>query len=337
MLEGQTCPIHLPGYQARDFEVIDYEMYRDAGSGLCFRGPRPELSGPHGFFACIGAAQTFGCFCERPFPKLLEQELRLPALNLGYGGAAASFFVQQPGLLELVNQARFVVVQIMSGRSESNRMFESGGLEFLRRRSDGAKLSANNAYAELLRAESDTWPLPPRLSRAVRVFAGPRALRELLAETRHNWVASYRELLRAIRVPKLLLWFSRRAPWYQRTERFFWWWQRYDHANAMLGDYPQLVDQAMVRAIRPYADAYVRCVTRRGSPQALVSRFHGGPVVVDHSKDRPDLAGFSSTNAYYPSPEMHEDAARALLEPCRRLARATPRRAAAQRLAGFET
>ena len=34
---------NLPGYQARDYEVVDYELYRLAGTDLKFRGPEPQL------------------------------------------------------------------------------------------------------------------------------------------------------------------------------------------------------------------------------------------------------------------------------------------------------
>ena len=61
---------HLSGYQARDWEYVDYEMYQDEETGLWFRGPRPVLEGGN-YFTCVGAAQTFGCFCPEPYPELL--------------------------------------------------------------------------------------------------------------------------------------------------------------------------------------------------------------------------------------------------------------------------
>jgi hypothetical protein len=316
---------HLSGYQARDWEVVDYRMYRDERSGLWFRGPKPTLGAPGSYFVCIGAAQTLGCFCELPYPRLLEQRLPMTALNLGYGGAGPYFFLKHPELLEAINRARFAIVQVMSGRSENNQVYDSGGLEYLTRRSDGAKVSARQGYQDLLDLADRHTPLSPRFKRALRIFVGSREVKDVLQQTRENWIDSYVKLLSAIKVPKILLWYARRPPWLNYTKRAAWWWQRYDNVNALFGDYPQLVTPAMVRAIRPRAEAYVQCVTRRGWPQPLISRFNGEPVVADHGKDRPDLAKTTSVNAYYPSPQMHEDAARKLLSTCARLIARTSR------------
>jgi len=291
---------HLAGYEARDWEVVDYHMYELDGTGLRFRGPRLERLPTDGYFVCIGAAQTFGCLCERPFPVLLQDRLGLPALNLGYGGAGPSFFLKHAALLEYINKARFAVVQVMSGRSESNRMFDSGGLEYLTRRSDGQKMSADRAYNELLMGSN----------RSVVAFAGPTEVRRLVDESRQNWIANYRKLLDAITVPKILFWFAKRNPRY---------WQRYASAYTLFGEFPQLVNQAMMRAVAPTAEHYVRCVSRRGMPQYLLSRFTGERVSIDLSKDRADLTGTWETNIYYPTPEMHADAATALEPTCRGL------------------
>jgi len=66
---AQNKNIHLSGYQARDIEVIDYNMTELENSGLMFRGPIPELSEGN-YFTAIGAAQTMGCFCDDPFPSI---------------------------------------------------------------------------------------------------------------------------------------------------------------------------------------------------------------------------------------------------------------------------
>ncbi|MFW2513787.1 DUF6473 family protein [Demequina sp. SO4-13] len=316
---------HLSGYQDRDWEIVDYRLYQDHRSGLWFRGPEPAALRPGQYIVCLGAAQTFGCFCERPYPALLEEQWGMPVVNLGYGGAGPRFFTRHPELLAVINDAALVVVQVMSARSEDNSRFASGGLEYLTDRSTGDRVAAAHAYGSLL-AEADArlaW-LPGPVRKAVRIVKGPPEVRRVLAETRRNWIDSYRELFASITAPTALLWMSRRRPGWHRTDRARWWWQRYDDVNAMFGDYPQLVNRSMVRAIRPLAGDYVDSTTRRGSPQPLVSRFTGAPVRVDFGRDRQDLAEERAENAYYPSPEMHEDTARALAAPVRRaLARAS--------------
>lgn len=300
--------VHLSGYQARDHEVVDYDMTELPGTGLIFRGPLPRsLDQPGSYFACIGAAQTLGCFCEKPFPTLMADALGLPALNLGYGGAGPEFFLAQKALLPYLNRARFVVMQVMSARSQSNSLYECGGLEFVTLRADGRGLGAHAAWDEMLQGPRALHhlPLPQRVRRKLGNWvARPRA-RSLIAEAREGFHQASLDLLAKIEVPVILCWFSKRAPAYR---------QLYG-TGSILGEFPHLVTAEMIAELAPHVEAYVECVTRRGSPQPLVSRFSGEPVSVNPSHDRVDLGGrIWRENTYYPSPEMHEDAANGILQ-----------------------
>jgi hypothetical protein len=85
--------------------------------------------------------------------------------------------------------------------------------------------------------------------------------------------------------------------------------------ETLFGKFPQFVDRSWLDGIHQEGAAYVECVSSRGMPQKLVSRFTGEPVSIAM---REDLGGRSKgINDYYPSPEMHEDAARVLLEPAK--------------------
>lgn len=278
-------------YQERDWEIVDYQGYLLDRTGLNFRGPAADLHGSTGYFSCIGAAQTFGCFCTDPFPSILSRQLGLPVLNLGYAGAGPYFFLKNPRLIEYLKRARFVVVQVMSGRSESNTLFDSGGVEFLTRHSDGQRVGAGAAYRELLETHSE------------------QEVADIVAETRHNWVSNYIRLLQEISVPTVLFWFAERSPDYR---------EGYNNLFSLFGGFPQLVNRAMVDALRPHCDRYVECATKRGMPQPLISRFSGEPTSIDYGQARKDLGtGQRQThNTYYPSPEMHVDAAAALLDTC---------------------
>lgn len=297
---------HLAGYQARDFEVVDYQLFQLVGTELKFRGPAPQLREGE-YVSCLGAAQTFGCLVERPYPQLLAAATGTTMLNLGYGGAGPRFFNRHSELLGTVNRGRMAIVQVMSGRSEDNSRFESRGLEYLRRRSDGKPMSADAAWRSVLECRY-AWrrlPLGQQLARKVCQWFGRRDAERLLEETRRHWVASYQLLLQSIQVPVILLWFSKRPPEFQES---------YTSLQDFMGVYPQLVNREMLEAIRPFAEDYVECVTQRGSPQPLTSRFDGKPVSIDLGRDRQDFAGQTwEENQYYPSPEMHEDACQALL------------------------
>jgi Domain of unknown function (DUF6473) len=304
---------HLSGYQARDYEVVDYRMYELGTERLCFRGPALGNGVSGDYFTCIGAAQTFGCFCEEPFPNLVAKALGLPALNLGYGGAGPEFFMRHGELDGFVNGGRFVIIQVMSGRSQSNSLFEARGLEYLVRRSDGAALGSDAAYDQLLFGPPALQRRPfGRVTRLLAPLFTAGRVRRIVDETRAGWIESYRRLLARITVPKVLLWYSKRTPAYSEST---------SSVQALFGEFPQLVNEAMVAEVRKLCDYYVECVSQRGIPQRLVSRFTGEPVGVDPAKDRPDLGAGKpwSHNSYYPSPEMHEDAAKVLIPVCERI------------------
>jgi Domain of unknown function (DUF6473) len=245
---------------------------------------------------------------------LLAREIGRPVLNLGYGGAGPEFFLGQEALRPYINCARFVVLQVMSARSQSNSYYDCGGLEFVTLRRDGRRMGAKAAFDELLRGPDvlARLPLPLRIRSRLGKLAARPAARALVTEIRAAWVASNLRLLERIEVPVVLFWFSKRGPGYRES---------YTVSRKLFGEFPHLVTPRMLDRIRPQAATYVECVSGRGSPQALVSRFTGQPVTVNPALDRPDLAVRPwPENHYYPSPEMHEDAARALFETCVRLA-----------------
>jgi hypothetical protein len=283
-------------YQAADHPVIDYQYQPLPDSDVLYRGPAPTNLHDGGYLACIGGAQTMGRLVERPYPTLLGEALSLEVLNLGHGGGKPRYFSQTPGILEALNRAALVIVQVMSARGVENSVFRPVSVKnsFLadkRVATDQKPLFADHAYNRLAR-ESDQ-----------------RTLLALLEETRDNYLSQMRELLQAIRVPKLLLWFSARSPEYEPA---------FGSALALLGDYPHMVDRATVEALRGMADGYVEVTGAEGLPQPLRSRFDGKPVAIFEHQPCP------SENTYYPSPEMHAAASDALLDTARSLLHSSP-------------
>jgi hypothetical protein len=315
----------MPGYVLRDWEIIDYSCYQLAGTSLWLRGPQPTSLEPGRYFTAIGAAQTFGCFCARPYPTLLAERLGMEALNLGYSGAGPAFFLRHPELIEYVNRSAFCVVQVMSGRSTSNSLLHNpDGLAYGKRTSDGAVSTAEAVFDDLLDRAMALLPirserLKKKLLRRSRLPLP--SVRRVVLESRQNWMQEYRALMQAITVPTILLWFSKRTPFYI---------PQYHHRAALFRAFPQLVNASMVHRTKKLATHYVECVTQQGSPQPLVSRFTGKPTTVDLARDIKPVAADAShgaslykgrwkTNSYYPSPEMHADAADALEATCRSL------------------
>ena len=283
-------------YQDPDWRVVDYQAYcldkdiidPSTGRPLHIRGPRPDHLEKGNYFVCLGAAQTFGRFCQRPFPSILADRLNMPVLNISHGDAGPAFFQTNERLLSYLNDACFVVVQVMSGRSESNSRFESDGVGFYRRRRDGQQMGCDQAFAELLRTASKL------------------DVKAVVEETRQSWISSYRTLISSISTRKVLLWFSTRSPQYVES---------YASLSGLFGPFPQLVNRMMVDDVRRDCDRYVECVSKKGLPQPLLDRFTGEPVTItDPWTPQP-----WSKNWYYPSPQMHDDAADALEATCRDL------------------
>jgi hypothetical protein len=283
-------------YQERDKEVVDYQLYELPGVSVQVRGPRVELRTGE-YVACLGAAQTFGTLCTNPWPTLLREE-GIEVLNLGFGGAGPSFFLLNPRLIELANKAAIAVVQVTSARSTRNGYLElAGGRSEARPRGSTERyVAAELVYERILQT------------------VGPRVTQMLVEESRRNWILEMELLLEALKVPTVLFWFSERVPQYVES---------YKRVRDFMGQFPQLVNECMMDNIRSRATSYVQCVTSRGMPQALKHRITGEPVMVALGNNKQ----LRSHNAYYPSPEMHEDAATALRPVLMRLLNASKSKA----------
>jgi hypothetical protein len=277
-----------PGYQDKDAYIIDYGVYQLPGVYGFFRGP--QITGDE-YIACIGSAHTFGRFAPLPFPRLISSALAVETLNLGRGGVGPGFPLSNPMLLKYINRARLVIVQVLSGRSQSNSLFHitrdgMTGTNF----ADGRELSAQDFY---------TW----------LIEQGTNLAKRIVAETRQNYVSAMMRMLDAIMPPKILFWFSVRSPEYQEQWGLPIW--------RLWGEFPHLVNREMVDHMRTHTDRYVECISRRGLPQALFGR-DGKPTSFKPSF--PAQGEIPRTeNRYYPSPEMHEDAAALLIPVCREL------------------
>ncbi|ACB53901.1 unknown [Crocosphaera subtropica ATCC 51142] len=272
-------------YQERDWEVIDYQIYHFQEADVFFRGPQPEFLKPYNYAICIGAAQTFGCYCEKPFPYLLQEKLNIPILNWGRGGAGPYFFLKRAKLLDYINEAKFVIIQVMSGRSQGNSLYQSEGIGSYTRASDGIRISCKKAYQELLERYDETY------------------VKKIVAETRVNWVKTYQEFLSKITIPKILFWFSSRYSNYE---------ERYKNTSSLFGKYPQLINQKMVEQIKQFSDDYIECIYPTNSPKLLINRFTGKPANIEDEKGKKTI----THDYYYPTPESHIMAANVLEKVC---------------------
>lgn len=132
------------------------------------------------------------------------------------------------------------------------------------------------------------------------VIKDQKALLEAVTAARDRYVVQMIQLLTAITVPKILFWFSKRTPTYQIN---------FKNLHQVFGHAPQLVNQDMVDQIKPYTDRYVTCVTDSGLPHDLIK--DQTLVYINN------VNGMSCKNSYYPSQQMHLEAATSL-EPAAR-------------------
>lgn len=285
-------------YSKRDHEIVDYKYYEiDGIPGVMFRGPPlPQAVLDSGnYFTMLGGAQANGIFVERTFGDILSDRIGVPVLNLSVGGGGAGFYLQAPKLIDLVNNGRFSIVQVMTARTEPNSRFGAYGfVEALLDLESGQQTSTMEAWTHIFNEEREKAP-------------------QFVAESLENWVLRYRELAGKIHVPKILFYFAHK----DLDEQI-----DYNASDTMdiIGRFPQFVNTASVNEIRPIFDDYVECRSTRNYGYQLVSRFTGEPVEVDGGSMSAYAKGVKwSTNHYYPSPEMHEDAADVLAGSLERL------------------
>lgn len=287
-------------YQKRDNEIVDYQFYElPQVPGVQFRGPKIDLGDNSNYFTCIGAAQTLGIYIEKPFPNVLAQQLGMPALNLAVGASWPGFYSNKhPELLDIVNRGKFLVLQVMSARGESNSHFEATDvIEMMRDRKTGEPITSVDAWAKILAEKPD--------------FASQH-----VEELRASWVKSNLELIEKVNVPVILFWYSRR-PQDEPTN-----FSLEGDVFKNMGEFPQFVDSKSVNAVAAKCSSFVECRSTKNTGHPLVSRFTGKPVQVNHGtmSKNPSIKGkrtnflAGSTNDYYPSLEMHQDAADILFD-----------------------
>lgn len=276
------------GYQAVDRKVIDYDLWFSQDGKTAFRGPRGDLSAK-GAICCIGAAQTFGRFVERPYPQQLAEILDRPVLNLGFSGAGPEFYLGNPQLMSCLEQAEMVVVQAMSGCSVSAGIFEAqsnnGVLKFLSGPREGETHLAQAAYG-LLRKDY-----------------GEEAFREQVAAVQAQWIAHYATLADRLPGRRIFLWLSSDQPG-----------ANVDLEKSPVGTFPHFVTAEMADQVAAMGFEPVICVVQDMPAQVLVNDRTGIVEPVFDAKQFPTRSERTrALNTYYATPELHNQAARKLI------------------------
>ena len=249
--------------------------------------------------------KPYGCFYDKPYPTLLGRALGPDVLNLAVGGTGPGFYTQYESLIRAMNRGRFVVLQCMAARHESNSQVEADGyVEFVKDRKTGVSRPGWDFWNHVLRTD---------LANVERYAQ----------ETRASWIETTRKLVSMIEVPVIFFWYARRKPDYSIDMNAIKEQLSRPPVNAveqtfvagLTSDFPHLVDGPSARAAIALCDAYAECLSNRGMGQVLLNRFTGKPMGnVDNTALGDQFKQQAQThNIYYPSAEMHEDACEALL------------------------
>ncbi|MEQ9260141.1 MAG: DUF6473 family protein [Roseovarius sp.] len=277
----------LGGYQIRDYAAFDYEHWGQDLFREGFRGPGPTAQALESgrYIAALGAAQTYGRFVHAPYPTLLAERLGVEVANFATGGAGPGFYLRSPKILEIASGAKLCLVQIMSGRSADNsRLHDPQKLGRLRWRDTDKRVAPDDAFRHLIETETlDT-------------------LKQIVAETRANYIDEMTQLLNAIKAPKILVWFSNRKPEYEMN---------YNTVRGIFAGFPQMIDADTVATLRKALgpqDRFVSLSSRRGLPSRVMNRFTGETMTIPMHNSSGDK------QAYYPSQEMHLDLTKLIVE-----------------------
>ena len=268
-------------YQIRDAHIIDYKTYQFNGYAL--RGPRIDTEKP--YIVCLGAAQTFGPFCEEPFPELLSNLLGIQVFNLGLSGAIPAQFLNYT-FYNIINNSKFAIIQVLSGRCGSNSRFKH----------------IRNQLG--IMHDNDSLVPPIVFWRYAEKKYGNELFNQLVNETRRDFLYKMIILIQSVKVPKILFYFSTREP---------------DELPDKMTTcpFPHFLKSWMITEMAEFCDEYVECVSERGLPQKLYDK-RGNPAVMKRPPWDSHLPP-APYNTYYPSPEMHEDAAKVLEPICRKV------------------
>lgn len=262
-----------------DDPLFDYDTYLFGRTHQVYRGPMPDLRNP--YIVCLGSSHTFGRFTNHPFPTMVEQDMGRTVVNFGTDGVGPGFFLSDPDIMHVVNGAKLCIIEVMSARPLSNRMYT-----VRQRRNERLAKPASLLRGLYPDVDFRQFAAVKGMLRHLQE-TDPDRFRLLENEMQNAWIGRMQSLLNEITVPKILFWFGAREP--------------DDTPSAEEGPdawiYPHFVDGAMIDTVHSFADRYVECISRAGLPQDLTR--DGDPVLF-----RPTGRAITR-NTDLPSPEMH--------------------------------
>jgi hypothetical protein len=289
-------------YEHVDRDIMDYAPWRSPNCRFMFRGPAPSARIEESI-VFLGSAATYGRFVERPVAQIISEKTGIPTINFGFGGARPSLYLGEPYIQDALRRCRLAVVEVMSARGYSTDLF-----------------TPLNPWTNLGKA----LPIIPGIKDMIGQAApfGDHVYDQALAncsffdfcriaaQIRIQYISDMKKIAEISQGRNLLFYFSQREPDYMSVPLN---WARW------AGDFPHFVDENTLKILKPIFSSYAESISSTGLPQLLSNRHTGEPIEVYPP------TGVPSTNTYYPSPEMHIEAAEALLPALMTQLRATSR------------
>jgi hypothetical protein len=210
---------NLQGVETMRHDIIEggglsYAPCRYGMSRIFFRGPKRNLDSP--YLAFLGGTETFGKFIDRPFPVLIEKELRRTCVNFGCVNGGVDAFVNDPTIMAACHEADVTIVQAMGANYLSNRFYSVHP-----RRNDRFLHASTVLQAIYKEVDFSDYTFTRHMLGALYEMSRAR-FDIVVSELRASWVARMRNMLGQIGKRSILLWFSREEltdqPWQTREK-----------------------------------------------------------------------------------------------------------------------
>lgn len=263
---------------AMKHEIIDggglsYAPCRYGMSRIFFRGPRRQLDEP--YLAFVGGTETFGKFIDRPFPTLVEKELRRTCVNFGCVNGGVDAFVNDPTIMAACHDADLTVVQVMGANYLSNRFYSVHP-----RRNDRFLRASSVLQAIYADVDFSDFTFTRHMLGALHTRS-PERFDIVVSELRAAWVARVKNMLGQIGPRTVLLWFSK-----EELSDIAW----DAHPKPLAAD-PLFITKAMIDELREYVQAVV---VARPTEVAMAQGTKGMYYPPMQAKAASDMLGVTS-------------------------------------------
>ena len=259
---------------------LKYYPCRYGTSRVRFRGPRRDLKGD--YVACLGGTETYGLFVPQPFPRLLEDHVHLPCVNLGAINAGLDLFLDDAEVLNIARRARAVVIQITGAQNMSNRMYR------VHPRRNDRFVQASEVLMTLFPEVDFTEFAFTRHMLGALAGIDTHRFAMVVTELQEAWIARMTRLVALLGQPPVLVWLARQPP-------------PAETLPGMAVDDPLFITQPMIDRVAYRA---ARMMVLTASDHALSEGTRG---LVYHASDTAAAEGQLG-------PRAHQDAARALAQ-----------------------